>query len=38
MPIRPAAQNVTVAYQKTEIPENRKNDNYTLTVDADGEV
>ena len=29
---------VTVAYQKTEIPEGRKNDNYTLTVDADGRV
>ena len=29
---------VTVAYQKTEIPEGRKNDNYTLTVDADGHV
>ena len=27
---------VTIAYQKTEIPEGRKNDNYTLTVDADG--
>ncbi len=25
---------VTIAYQKTEIPEGRKNDNYTLTVDA----
>ena len=25
---------VTVAYQKTEIPEGRKNDNYTLTVPA----
>ncbi len=30
---------VTIAYQKTEIPEGRKNDNYTpLTVDADGRV
>ena len=29
---------VTVAYQKIEIPEGRKNDNYTLTVDADGRV
>ena len=29
---------VTVAYQKTEIPEGRKNDNYTLTIDADGRV
>ena len=29
---------VTVAYQKTEIPEGRKNDNYTLTVGADGRV
>ena len=29
---------VTVAYQKVEIPEGRKNDNYTLTVDADGRV
>ena len=29
---------MTVAYQKTEIPEGRKNDNYTLTVDADGRV
>ena len=29
---------VTVAYQRTEIPEGRKNDNYTLTVDADGRV
>ena len=27
-----------MAYQKTEIPEGRKNDNYTLTVDADGRV
>ena len=29
---------VTVAYQKTEIPEGRKNDNYTLTIDSDGRV
>ena len=29
---------MTVAYQKTEIPEGRKNDNYTLTIDADGRV
>ena len=29
---------VTIAYQKVEIPEGRKNDNYTLTVDADGRV
>ena len=29
---------MTIAYQKTEIPEGRKNDNYTLTVDADGRV
>lgn len=29
---------VTVAYQKTEIPEGRKDDNYTLTVGADGRV
>ena len=29
---------MTVAYQKTEIPEGRKNDNYTLTVDANGRV
>ena len=36
-PTRQAAD-VTVAYQKTEIPEGRKNDNYTLTVDADGRV
>lgn len=27
-----------MAYQRTEIPEGRKNDNYTLTVDADGRV
>ena len=29
---------VTVAYQKTEIPEGRKDDNYTLTIDGDGRV
>ena len=29
---------ITVAYQKTEIPEGRKNDNYTLTIDEDGRV
>ena len=29
---------VTIAYQKTEIPEGRKNDNYTLTIDSDGRV
>jgi glucose-1-phosphate adenylyltransferase len=29
---------VTVAYQKTEIPEGLKNDNYTLTIGADGRV
>ena len=29
---------VTVAYQKTEIPEGRKNDDYTLTIDSDGRV
>src|SRR5699024_6895242 len=29
---------ITVAYQKTEIPEGRKDDNYTLTIDGDGRV
>ena len=29
---------VTMAYQKTEIPEGRKNDNYTITVDENGRV
>ena len=27
-----------MAYQKTEIPEGRKDDNYTLTIDGDGRV
>ena len=27
-----------MAYQKTEIPEGRKNDNYTITVDENGRV
>ena len=29
---------ITLAYQKTEIPEGRKNDNYTLTIGEDGRV
>ena len=38
LPIRRAGADITVAYQKTEIPEGRKNDNYTLTIDEDGRV
>jgi glucose-1-phosphate adenylyltransferase len=35
---RESGADVTVAYQKTEIPEGLRNDNYTLTIGEDGRV